>query len=55
MVKKIYLPMQERQETQVQSLGWDDPWKEEMATSSSILTGIIRRTEEPDGLPICGI
>ena len=47
--------MQDRQETKVQSLGWDDPWKEEMATSSSILTGIIRRTEEPDGLPICGI
>ena len=31
---KICLPMQE---TQVQSLGWEDPLEEEMATHSSIL------------------
>ena len=28
--------MQERQETWVQSLGWEDPLEEEMATQSSI-------------------
>ena len=29
--------MQETQETQAQSLGWEDPLKEAMATHSSIL------------------
>jgi len=29
--------MQETQEKQVQSLGWEDPLEEEMATHSSIL------------------
>ena len=29
--------MQEMQETQVQSLGWEDPLEKEMATYSSIL------------------
>ena len=29
--------MQETQETCVQSLGWEDPLEEEMATHSSIL------------------
>ena len=29
--------MQEMQETRVQSLGWEDPLEEEMATHSSIL------------------
>ena len=29
--------MQEIQETQVQSLGWEDPLEEEMASHSSIL------------------
>ena len=33
------------QEIQVQSLGWDDPLKEEMATHSSILAWIIPWTE----------
>ena len=31
--------MQETQETQVQSLGWEDPMEKEMATHSSILAG----------------
>ena len=35
------------QEAQVQSLGWDDPLEEEMATHSSILAGKIPWTEEP--------
>ena len=34
------------QETQVQSLGWEDPLEKEMATHSSILAGRIPRTEE---------
>ena len=35
------------QETQVQSLGWEDPLEEGMATYSIILPWRIPRTEEP--------
>ena len=42
--------MQETQETWVQSLGWEDPLEEELATHSSILTWKIPWTEEPGGL-----
>ena len=35
------------QETQVQSLGWDDPLEKEMATHSSTLFWKIPWTEEP--------
>ena len=35
------------QETQVQSLGWEDPLEKGMATYSSILTWRIPWTEEP--------
>ena len=38
--------MQERQEIQVRSLGWEYPLEEEMATHSSILARIIPWTEE---------
>ena len=38
------------QETQVWSLGWEDPLEEETATHSSILACSIPRTEEPGGL-----
>ena len=38
------------QETQVWSLGWEDPLKKEMATHSSILAKEIPWTEEPGGL-----
>ena len=38
------------QETQVRSLGWEDPLEKEMATYSSILAWKILRTEEPGGL-----
>ena len=38
------------QETQVQSLGQEDPLQEEMATHSSILAWKIPWTEEPGGL-----
>ena len=38
------------QETQVQSLGWDDPLEKGMATHSSILVWRIPWTEKPGGL-----
>ena len=38
------------QETQVPSLGEEDPLEKEMATYSSILAWKIPRTEEPGGL-----
>ena len=43
------------QETQVCSLGWNDPLEEEMATHSSILTWEIEWTEEPAGLQSMGL
>ena len=42
------------QETQVQSLGWEDPLEKEMATHSSTLAWKIPRTEEPGGLQSMG-
>ena len=39
----------------VQSLGWEDPLEEEMATPSSILAWKIPRTEEPGGLQPLGL
>ena len=39
------------QETQVQSLSWEDPLEKGMATHSSILAWRIPWTEEPSGLP----
>ena len=42
------------QETQVQSLGWEDPLEKGMATHSSILAWRIPRTEEPGGLQFVG-
>ena len=43
------------QETQVQSLDWDDPLEKEMATHSSILAWESPRTEEPGGLQFMGL
>ena len=46
MAQKVkYLPIM--QETQVQSLGWEDPLEKEMATHSSILAWETPWTEEP--------
>ena len=42
------------QETQVQSLGQEDPLEKEMATPSSILEGRIPWIEEPGGLQSTG-
>ena len=43
------------QETQVQSLGWEDPLEKDMATHSSILVWRIPWTEEPGGLQSMGL
>ena len=50
MVKKKKKNPPAIQETQIQSLGWEDPLKEKMATHSSILVWEIPWTEEPGGL-----
>ena len=42
------------QETQVQSLGWEDPLEKEMTTHSSFLAWKIPWTEEPGGLQPTG-
>ena len=42
------------QETQVRSLGWEDPLEKEMATHSSILAWKTSWTEEPGGLQSLG-
>ena len=41
-------------ETQVQSLGWEDPLEKEMATHSSTLAQKIPWMEEPGGLQSMG-
>ena len=46
--------MQEMQEMQVHTLGWEDPLEEEMATHSSILAWKIPWTGEPGGLQSMG-
>ena len=42
------------QDTRVQSLGWEDPLKKEMATHFSILAWRIPWTEEPGRLQSMG-
>ena len=49
-VKRINLSIPETQETQVPSLGQEDPLKEEMGIHSSILAWEIPWTEEPGRL-----
>ena len=43
------------QETQVRSMGQEDPMAKEMATHSSILAWRITWTEELGGLPSMGV
>ena len=43
------------QETQVQSLGQEDPLEKEMVTHSNILAWSIPRTEEPGRLQSIGL
>ena len=42
------------QETQVQSLGWEDPLEKEMATHSSVLAWRLPWAEEPGRLQSTG-
>ena len=51
---QIVESMPAMQETQVQSLGREDPLEKEMATHSSILAWKIPLTEEPGGLQSMG-
>ena len=51
MVKRL----PEVRETQVRSLGWEDPLEKEMATHSSILAWKIPWTEEPGRLQSLGL
>ena len=44
----------EMRETWLQSLGWEDPLEEGMATHSSVLAWISPWTEEPGGLQSMG-
>ena len=43
------------QESQVHSLGWEDPLEKEMATHSSTLSWRIPWTKEPGGLQSMGL
>ena len=54
LVVKNLLVTQERQETQIRSLGWEDPLEEGMATHSRILAWRIPWAEEPGGLQSMG-
>ena len=54
MVKNLPA-MQEAQAMWVQSLGWEDPLEESMATDSSIIAWKISWTEEPGRLQSTGL
>ena len=54
LVAQMVKSLPEMQETQVQSLGWEDPLEEEMATHFSILAWRIPWTEEPGGQQFMG-
>ena len=47
-------PLPTTRETQVHSLGWEDPLEKEMATHSSVLAWRIPWMEEPGGLQFMG-
>ena len=54
-MQRTCVAMQETIETQVQSLGWENSWEEEMATHSHILAWEIPWTEESGGLQSMGV
>ena len=53
--KRIHLPVQDMQETWVQSLGWEDPLEKEMTSYSSVLAWRIPWTEEHGELQSVGL
>ena len=54
LVAKMVKRLPAMQDTQVQSLGWEDPLDKEMATHSSILAWKIPWSEKPDKLQSMG-
>ena len=54
-IAKLVRKLPAIQETQVQSLGQEDPLEKKMATHSSILAWRIPWTEEPGGLQSMGL
>ena len=52
--KRTRLSMQDTQDIQIRSLGWEDPLEKEVATHSSILAWKIPWMEEPGGLQSMG-
>ena len=55
LVAEMVKNMPAVQETQVRSLGWEDPREKEMATHSSILAWEIPWTQEPGRLQSMGL
>ena len=55
LVAQLVKNLSAMQETQIQSLGQEDPVEKEMATHSSILAWIVPWTEEPGGLQSMGL
>ena len=55
LVAQMVKLLRKMRETQVQSLGWEDLLKKEMATHSSILAWKIPWTEEPGRLQSKGL
>ena len=55
MVAQMVKHLTTMQETQVQSLGWEDLLEKEMATHSSILAWKIPWMEEPGRLQFIGL
>ena len=51
---RIHLLVQDVWETQVRSLGWEDPLEKQMATHPSILAWEIPQTAEPGRLQSVG-
>ena len=54
LVAQLVKNLRAVQETQVRSLGWEDPLEKEMATHSSILAWKISWTQEPGRLQSTG-
>ena len=54
LVAQLVKNLPAMQDTEVQSLGREDPLEKEMAIHSSILAWEIPWTEEPSGLPSMG-
>ena len=55
LVAQLVKNLPAMQDTQVQSLGWENPLEKEMATHSSVLAWRIPEKGEPGGLPSLGV